>query len=483
MNGGTRVDAGRDEDGDGVLSDAEVEQTIFVCAPTPQPPNPVLVRRDPAPSGACAGAGTTVSAGIDADGDGVLSDAEVTQTTTVCSETIFTFTVRNAADLELLSRATRVAGSLVVSGSDLESAYIPVQVVDGSIAVESNPKLASITLMPQLVGGGIAVRHNPLLTFVALGGVLGKPKQLSGSLELVDDPVLTTVAGLDALSVVGGNLVLDGTGMPLVPELDVLAYVGGNVVIANNPALLWWPPSPLIDVRGYVLLQANPSFAQYPDSLPFSSIAGMLTVADDGLGSILKLGEVRYVAGITVSNNARLVDVEFPFLASIDGDLTIVDNDVLDLGYGINHVRSIAGSVLVARNANLTTFGTLFDLTTVSADVVMTDNPKLQYLWTDDLASARDVVIARNAALTTLGGFGTTANLAGLAHVESLDVEANPVLAHLVIPGLTYASLLTVKDNTLLSTCDALALAAQVTAPPGHTVVITGNAGDGSGCP
>ncbi|HSC86705.1 MAG TPA: esterase-like activity of phytase family protein [Polyangiaceae bacterium] len=141
--GGTRLRAGRDEDEDGQLSDAEVESTVFVCldaagtaTPGPkgddgepgepgaegEPGEPgaegepgedapvVLLETAVEPSGPnCTAGGVRVQSGIDADEDGSLDAAEVSGTTYVCSGSPGTGSV---AGFRLVSKITGLGGPI-----------------------------------------------------------------------------------------------------------------------------------------------------------------------------------------------------------------------------------------------------------------------------------------------------------------------------------------------------------------------------------
>src|SRR5690242_6491351 len=72
-HGGTAIRVGPDRNGNGMLDNAEVEHTDFVCAPA----TAVLVRQDPLPpSLTCPAGGLAVQTGLDSNADGVLEDAE-----------------------------------------------------------------------------------------------------------------------------------------------------------------------------------------------------------------------------------------------------------------------------------------------------------------------------------------------------------------------------------------------------------------------
>lgn len=85
--GGTRADAGRDANGNGVLDAGEEATTVYMC--TQAGGNPAaagLIRTAVEPAGAnCATGGTRIQAGMDDDGNGALADAEVDTTAYVCN--------------------------------------------------------------------------------------------------------------------------------------------------------------------------------------------------------------------------------------------------------------------------------------------------------------------------------------------------------------------------------------------------------------
>lgn len=85
--GGTGIQTGLDDNGDGSLNDDEVEQTSYVCS-VGQDGRSSLVRLDPEPAGAnCMYGGTAVKSGLDSNGNKQLDDSEVTTTRFVCGAT------------------------------------------------------------------------------------------------------------------------------------------------------------------------------------------------------------------------------------------------------------------------------------------------------------------------------------------------------------------------------------------------------------
>ncbi|MCH7343321.1 hypothetical protein LZ017_08000 [Pelomonas sp. CA6] len=82
--GGTRIESGADLNQNGVLDSAEIRNTQYVCR-SDTAARPTLVALAIEPAGArCAQGGTRVQAGLDANGNGVLDGAEISAVSHVC---------------------------------------------------------------------------------------------------------------------------------------------------------------------------------------------------------------------------------------------------------------------------------------------------------------------------------------------------------------------------------------------------------------
>ncbi len=84
--GGVRLEHGVDDDGDGRLSDSEVSGApVYLCDGAPaEVVRAMLIEVDAAPAGACDGAGRRARIGFDLDGDALLDDDEVSEQALVC---------------------------------------------------------------------------------------------------------------------------------------------------------------------------------------------------------------------------------------------------------------------------------------------------------------------------------------------------------------------------------------------------------------
>ncbi len=85
--GGWSIAVGHDADGDGTLGEGEVTHEAVVCHGAPGEDGKsalLVVTALPAGDAACPNGGQRVEGGVDADGDGQLAAAEVTQSAVVC---------------------------------------------------------------------------------------------------------------------------------------------------------------------------------------------------------------------------------------------------------------------------------------------------------------------------------------------------------------------------------------------------------------
>lgn len=86
--GGTAIQTGLDDNGDGALNDSEVRQTSYVCSGGTSAPSGQmsLVKLLPEEGSArCATGGIAVLSGLDANADGLQNDSEVTSTQYLCN--------------------------------------------------------------------------------------------------------------------------------------------------------------------------------------------------------------------------------------------------------------------------------------------------------------------------------------------------------------------------------------------------------------
>lgn len=87
-DGGVKVESGRDDDGDNTLAPDEIDSTTYVCNGV-NGEDGSLLRVTAEPRGEnCEFGGTKIEAGMDDDGDGALGDTEVDTTDYVCEDCV-----------------------------------------------------------------------------------------------------------------------------------------------------------------------------------------------------------------------------------------------------------------------------------------------------------------------------------------------------------------------------------------------------------
>lgn len=117
LQGGLAVKTGIDQDRNGVLDDAEVTSTAFVCNAVA----PLVQASREGPGGHCAQGGLLVQTGIDADHDGALSVAEVASTTWVCDSVVASGMTLVATVDEPAGANCTYGGTAVHAGLDLNN--------------------------------------------------------------------------------------------------------------------------------------------------------------------------------------------------------------------------------------------------------------------------------------------------------------------------------------------------------------------------
>jgi hypothetical protein len=474
--GGTRVEAGRDDDRDGLLSEAEVETTALVCG------DQVLVRRDEvgwAPE--CAAGGTRVRSGADANGDGVLDDAEVASTVYVCSETVADFVVETQDDLDYLrDNVSFIRGNLAVRGTALAEVLLTSVAVQGSILVEDNPALTSVFVTVALIGGDVVIARNPKLERATVSPSVGSA--ITGSLLVSDNPALE----LFALYVpsVGGSLRLVRSGG--YAALDGLEHVGGDLKVEECAGLTGILARSLLSVGGDVVFRDNDALETHGEAgnlLRVETVGGTVLVEGNAALRWFDFPYLRFARGLAIRDNPSLTTFDFFELSWIDGRYEVSGNPKLwSTGAGNGALRRISGDVVIARNGVVTLTGTL-PVEQIDGEIVVIDNPALTHLWFQNVPYAARIRIERNASLKWVGTSPTSDPYGGflvaLRSTAVLRIADNPALARLRLPSLTHVGSLYVERNATLPACEAQALANQAGA---DVVSIAGN-DDTATCP
>ncbi|WP_426755285.1 DUF7151 family protein [Myxococcus sp. Y35] len=457
-DGGSRVEAGQDQNGNGELDDSEVRATATLCVP----PTEVRVRQSPAPAGlACPTPSIQVDVGTDADGDDVLEDEEVSSSMFVC-QPLRTLDgnhhVRSAMDLVVLEGISRIRGNLYFEPGPTTEAVLPdLMQVEGALEIRGT-SLQRVEL-PSLrsVGHAVHVIDNAALTTLWLGAGGRTPLWVQGEFTLASNPLLPTLEGVSAV-LPRNNLTLRDNDAIEVGYFAHIAEHLGSITVEGNEKLPMLPFRHLAWVGGSVSIIQNPTL---------SSLEG--TVLQKVVGDL-----------IIEDNDALTTLSGMPILEAIGGTLGVRDNDHLASVEGMDALAQV-GELELSRNPQLESAGEFPALAHVTSGIYLNQNAKLKSTWgLGKLQHMGFLYVGHNPELTGLMGFdrlhtlgtltveGNTAlpDLTGLVMlraVKELHVLSNENLLHLNLEALENVSVsFSIVDNPRLPNCLAVQLAERV---------------------
>jgi|GEM_PF-1453347 len=441
-HGGHAVETGIDSDWDGVLDDAEMTATEYVCATTF--PGVLVRTRAVLPGAACPLGGQLTHAGNDTDQDGILSDDEITREVYGClePETVLTRVVL------LGTRGDSECGSsdiyAVESGPDLDR--------DGTLDDDElraashlcNPRVPILTRQQaeapgvNCLAGGMAVAYGgdedknqvlEELEVLARHYVCRSAATHDGTYELLD---ATDVAALQNISHIRGSLIIssqvatevvlpglefvegsvDIHDNPLLARVAIpgLRFVRDDLVIARNPELTSlmfgpaaFPPSREVPVGRILKVERNARLFSLAGTSALAPRQGLEITDNALLDSAGSFTFVQSISGtVRISGNPALRDLPLPQVALV-GSLSVVDNPSLQTLAGLRKLRTVTGDASVIRNEALEDPALLENLQTVGRDFEVSGNPQLKRLELPNLSRVGGFTIEGNSNLSVVG--------------------------------------------------------------------------------
>jgi hypothetical protein len=437
-HGGAAVASGPDRNGNQVLDDGEIAGVEYVCD------DAVLTRLDAEPAGAhCADGGVAFRTGRDRDGDGALADEEVELVERECSDVLTRpiVTVRTSADVLALSRLRAIHGALSV-GHDtaLTALELPRLEHVGALDIRYSPTLTRVSL-PALV----TIDTDLVISGVPTLATIDVPvlDRIGRSVEIAGNPALTTdvLAGLDAI---GGGVSLRQNGALTALRLEQSARTG-VLSVEGNARLerITVRDRGFEDRVGAVIIAANPALTRVDID---AGIEGVLIHGNDALTSVRLDRRSAPGAGQTVILESPVLDrveilghsdpLHAAGIVSIEGPITL-----LAVGPGLFcHSLELTGSRLTALDAPtmVATEDVLLENNPVLARAHVTsasslrvhDNPALVDLTTDAWALL-ELELLRNGALTSLRGLDPVERVG-----SSVTIIDNPTLPTCAVDAL-----------------------------------------------
>ena len=349
-------------------------------------------------------------------------------------------------------------------------------VVTGNLIIRNISDLTNVAGLSALtsVGGDLDIEIN-----LALASIVGLSALTSvgGRLFINASNALTNVNGLSALTSVGGELNINSNAaLTNVDDLLALTSVGGDLIIIGNAALANVNGlSAVTSVGGRLQFVLNAALTNIDGLSLLTSVGGdLIIVRNAALTSLNGLSLLTSVVGsLIITHNAALTNVAgLSLLTSVGGNLTIGANAALANVNGLSAVTSVGGNLGVG-GTGLTNIDGLSALTSVGGGLIIANTAGLTDIDGLSLLTSfgGQVIIFNNAALTNIDGLRSLTSVGG-----DLDIHGNMVLANctvglsalLAADGVTGS--ITISNNA--TGCSSVAEIASAT-PSGMDVVVT----------
>ena len=303
------------------------------------------------------------------------------------------------------------------------SGFEDLNSVGGYLEVSSNEALTSLTGLEGLtsIGGYLSVSSNDALTNLAgLENLLS----IGGNLSISYNAAITSLSGLDNVTSIGGSLsVSSNDALASLEGLDNMASIGDYLNINYNPSLSSLAGlENLTSIGGNLIIFSNPLLCTCDiDAICayLSDPAGTIQISNNGDGCSGVI-EVAVACGTTIpcleEGTYELLSqfdvdhfpVVFPGCSDIACNVTISGNDITNLD-SLGVITSIQGNLSVYNNNALINLAGLEGLTSVGGYLSINGNP--------ELASLAGLV-----SLTFIGG--------------NLNIYSNPMLCNCEVEAI-----------------------------------------------
>ncbi|WNZ61474.1 hypothetical protein QEG98_37320 [Myxococcus sp. MxC21-1] len=434
--GGQLTLAGADLDGNGLLSDDEVTREVHGC----MEPAPVLARVRPLLTHpfVCRYDNALVEAGVDLNGNGVLDDNELRAAARLCADPAVTLLRQRPepAGPNCTTGGTQVEAGVdtnlnrVLDDTEVLAAAFVCQLSaahDGMYAVENAADLEALKSL-SIIRGELSIENTDVTT-VALPGLVS----VEGPLSIHDNPALTRVE-LSGLRYVGGTLSIRGSN--LLNEVRVGPQTQEALPAVRVDSLTLYTLPALSSLSGvaavaphFDLTVWNTGVLWSPDTFPHVQVlAGTLTVHVNPALEKLPVSRLTEVGGsVTISGNPMLQSLEgLGRLTRVGGGLDVSNNNALTHLTGLEHLAVVKDRINVMNNARL--LDLRFDALSETGALAVAGNPALEQVgpMPSLLRVNQDVILAENPRLLRAADLPKLQSMGG-----ALFVNLNPLLTDL----------------------------------------------------
>lgn len=342
--GGTRIDAGQDDDGDGVLDPSEVDNTAYVCdggdgedgldgrdgadgqdgtdgvdGTDGTDGHDVLIKlTDEAPGPNCGVGGTRVDTGLDLDDDGVLDDNEITSTAYICDGDDGDPPV---AGFRLLSKVTGAGGpiaEIVAASADGRTLAYTSSVFHTVGFVDLTDPAAPVGLGTVDVGGtvghpdgeptSVAITPDGRYALVTVKDTFAPVANADPGALVFIDVATRTIAGTIAIGVGPDSIHLTPDGTRAVIAIEDEENPDGNAVAQARPGSIQ-----IVTINATTPSQSTvATIALTPTggNMPTDPQPELVDITPDGRTAVVTLQENNLIAVIdlTTATVTRYID-------------------------------------------------------------------------------------------------------------------------------------------------------------------------------
>ncbi len=312
-----------------------------------------------------------------------------------------------------LENLISVSGDLTIGGNifmESLSGLNNLSAVGGSLSISNNPALSDISDLESLtsIGGEL---------IIGIRSWKGNP---------MGNPLLASLTGLEGITSLSGFALIGNHALIDLNGLNNVQSVTGYVIIGGNNAL-----SSLEGLEALTVIGGNLQigYAGY-----YGWINNPLLYDLTGLEGLLEIGGFLEIGGSTLNNLVGLNNLE-----SIGNDLIFLDNGYLANMEGFDNLDSVGGNMLcgpypgtggqvwtVAGNPVMQDFTGMEYLDYIGGDIVFSDNSSLSSLsGIENLTFIEgDLIIYENENLTNISGIENI----DAGSIENLEIQYNDLL-------------------------------------------------------
>ncbi|MDR6966704.1 hypothetical protein J2X31_000702 [Flavobacterium arsenatis] len=304
----------------------------------------------------------------------------------------------------------------------------------GDLIINDNPLLTDISGLNAIttINRNLEIHNNDAL--VNLNGLNAVSSINYGYLSIQENAVLEEIDGLQNLTSVGlsgnaeGILIINNTALEHLDGLASLASLKGSFTLRNNTSLL---DVSAINITSAVFGFSNSIVIENNDALP--NLDGFFIekinayfhiLGNDSLQAIdLEIGVASTVLSLLMDNNPLLTDISgLQNITQVTNGFRVINNDSLQNLDGLSFTSITSGYLMIKDNLVLNNTDGLLSLTNAVSSV--------------------SLEVMNNAALTNLDG------LKNLTKVGRILIHNNPMLNN--INGLSGITLLNMTSDTKL---------------------------------